>query len=209
MHISILSLSSFIAASWAAPTVDSVIRSCYPTQSTKVARYDDLPFVEPGPNPIPSPYLGLSYTLFQVDQYDGFIPPTSGNQWTMAFGGSGNFSIPTTCVPCSPSHTHTDLPYSSSKQTFDLQSFSFACVQGIPQPECPINIWGFKSSGRTVKRTITFPRLDPGHYVEDFKMNKTTFGSDWTGLKSVGFSTGNVYGGLALDDVQYTIRTAC
>lgn len=67
---------------------------CTPSRETKTSKYDDLPFVEGSMNPIPPHYYGLSYTTFQVDQYDGFIPPTSGNQWTMAFGGSGNISIP-------------------------------------------------------------------------------------------------------------------
>jgi hypothetical protein len=64
-------------------------------------------------------------------------------------------------------------------------------------------------------RVITFPRLDPGHYLEDFKMNTTKFGADWQGLRSIGFSIarkdngGDIYGGLALDDVQYTITTEC
>ena len=82
-------LLGIIIPIFATPTSD------YCKESHKyIARYDDLPFVEPGPNPIPSGYNGLSYTTFQVDQYDGFIPPTSGNQWTMAFGGSGNISVP-------------------------------------------------------------------------------------------------------------------
>ncbi|OAL46983.1 hypothetical protein IQ07DRAFT_590461 [Pyrenochaeta sp. DS3sAY3a] len=150
-------------------------------------------------NPIPPHYYGLSYTTFQVDQYDGFIPPTSGNQWTMAFGGSGNISIP-------------DSP---PKSTFDLHSFSYACVAGVPQPECAISIWAWKPSGRVFKRTITFPRLDPGHVIEDFKMNATTFGREFKGLKSLGFriaradNGGDVYGGLALDDVKYTVTTGC
>ncbi|KAH8699348.1 hypothetical protein GQ44DRAFT_665587 [Phaeosphaeriaceae sp. PMI808] len=191
-----LILLYFASIGLTVPTADS---SCYPTREPKVANYDDLPFVEPGPNPIPPHYYGLSYTTFQVDQYDGWIPPTSGNQWAMAFGGSGNISIP-------------DLP---PKKTFDLHSFSYACVAGVPQPECAISIWGWKSSGGKVKRVITFPRLDPGHVLGDFKMNATTFGGDWSGLKSVGFSItrkdngGNMYGGLALDDVKYTINTAC
>jgi hypothetical protein len=67
---------------------------CKPTKEAKVARFDDLSFNEGSMNPIPPHYYGLSYFTFQVDQYDGFIPPTSGNQWTMAFGGSGNISIP-------------------------------------------------------------------------------------------------------------------
>jgi hypothetical protein len=74
--------------------VIAVTQGCKPTETSFVARYDDLPLQEPGYNPIPPHYYGLSYTTFQVDQYDGFIPPTSGSQWTMAFGGSGNISIP-------------------------------------------------------------------------------------------------------------------
>jgi hypothetical protein len=57
--------------------------------------------------------------------------------------------------------------------------------------------------------------LDPGHVSEDFKMNGTTFGREWQGLKSVGFSVarkdngGDMYGGLALDDFKYTIVNGC
>jgi hypothetical protein len=46
-------------------------------------------------------------------------------------------------------------------------------------------------------------------------MNQTTFSGEWSGLKSVGFSIaradngGDLYGGLALDDVTYTIKTVC
>jgi hypothetical protein len=104
---------------------------------------------------------------------------------------------------------------SPRKQTFDLESFSYACVAGIPQAECAISIWGWKLNGRVIKRVISFPRLDPGHYVEEFKMNRTTFNAEWSGLKSVGFSIAradsgeDLYGGLALDDVRYTINTAC
>lgn len=64
-------------------------------------------------------------------------------------------------------------------------------------------------------RTIKYPRLDPGHAIEDFKMNRTSFGEKFRGLKSVGFSiarandAGDMYGGLALDDVKYTIKTDC
>lgn len=67
---------------------------CYPTRETKTANYDDLTFNEGSANPIPPHYYGLSYYTFQVDQYDGFIPATSGNQTAIAFGGSGSFSIP-------------------------------------------------------------------------------------------------------------------
>ena len=83
----------FVVTTALATTIPAT-SSCYPTRETRTARYDDLTFIEPGPNPIPPHYYGLSYFTFQVDQYDGFIPPTSGNQWTMAFGGSGNISIP-------------------------------------------------------------------------------------------------------------------
>ena len=85
-------LLQLIAATVATPVANNGY--CRPSQKTYVAQYDDLPFVEPGANPLPSPYNGLTYTTFQVDQYDGFIPPTSGNQITMAFGGSGNISVP-------------------------------------------------------------------------------------------------------------------
>ena len=89
------------------------------------------------------------------------------------------------------------------------------CDSGVPQPECAISIWGWKPNGRVVKRVITFPRLDPGHVGADFIMNKTHFGGDFHGLKSVGFSIaradngGAMFGGLGLDDVKYTLRQDC
>ncbi|KAF2731698.1 hypothetical protein EJ04DRAFT_498160 [Polyplosphaeria fusca] len=175
---------------------------CRPSRKTYVAKYDDLPFVEPGPNPIPNPYNGLTYTTFQVDQYDGFIPPTSGNQWTMAFGGSGNISV-----------TWLNIR-SPAKETYALESFSFACVSGVPQPECAISMWGFKSSGKPIKRVIKFPALGPAP-IDAYVMNRTTFGREWSDLKSVGFSIaradngGDMFGGLALDDVKYTVKKSC
>jgi hypothetical protein len=63
-----------------------------------------------------------------------------------------------------------------------------------------------------LKKTITFPRLDPGHVIEDFVMNKTEFGREWSELKSVGFAIarkdngGDMYGGLMLDDVRYVVH---
>jgi hypothetical protein len=62
---------------------------------------------------------------------------------------------------------------------------------------------------------MTFPRLDPRHYLDEFGMNTTSFGREWQGLKSVGFSIarkdngGDMYAGLWLDDVKYTITTEC
>jgi len=109
------------------------------------------------------------------------------------------------------SHCNSSPP----KQTLALSFFSYACVAGIPQPQCAIRIWGWKSSGRMITRVISYPRLDPGHIIEDFKMNRTTFSRDWQDLKSVGFSIaradngGDMYGGLALDDVEYTIMKGC
>ncbi len=103
----------------AAPTPDNGY--CYPSRENKVAQYDDLPWVEGQRNPIPTPYLGLDYNIFQVDRNDGFIPPTSGDQWTMAFGGSGNISVPDryATTRLSPSYildsslTHLQVPRNS------------------------------------------------------------------------------------------------
>ncbi|KAF2743255.1 hypothetical protein M011DRAFT_228692 [Sporormia fimetaria CBS 119925] len=194
---SIISLLPLLTLTLATPT--PINEQDCPSCTANIARYDDLTFNEGSYNPIPPHYYGLSYINFQVDQYDGFIPPTSGNQWAMAFGGSGNIT-----VPDSPPRT-----------VFNLHSFSYACVSGVPQPECAISIWGWKSNGQIITREITFPRLDPGHPIEDFKMNSTTFPREWRNLKSVGFSIarkdndGDIYGGLALDDVKYTIKNKC
>ncbi|KAH4016781.1 hypothetical protein HBH70_233370 [Parastagonospora nodorum] len=199
MTFKALALLFLVSSGLSAPTSDASTNDCHPTKELKTAKYDDLRFDDGGFNPIPPHYYGLSYTAFQVDQYDGWFPPTSGNQTAVAYGGSGNFSVP-------------DSP---PKQTFDLESFSYACIGGIPQPECAISVWGWKPDGRKLFRPITFPRLDPGHYPNEFVMNATTFGKDWQGLKSVGFSIarkdngGDMYAGLWLDDVKYTITTGC
>lgn len=66
-----------------------------------------------------------------------------------------------------------------------------------------------------MNRTIVYPQLDPDHSQEDFKMNKTSFGREWVGLTSIGFGIakyddgGNMYGGLAIDDLRYALRTRC
>ncbi|KAF1918802.1 hypothetical protein BDU57DRAFT_120891 [Ampelomyces quisqualis] len=181
------------------PTADSTSAGYCPVYEYNVARYDNLPFWEGAYNPVPPFYYGLSYSTFQVDRDDGFIRAISGNQATMAFGGSGNISIPD----------------SASKQTFDLHRFYYACVAGIPQPECAVSMWGFKPDGSIVRRVLTFPSLWSGIYPWEFYMNATEFGAEWQGLKSVGFSIarrdngGDMYGGLLLDDVEYSITTAC
>lgn len=116
-HI-ITALFPFIPLALTAPLADDLV--CKPIRTTYTARYDDLPYVEPGPNPIPPHYYGLSYFTFQVDQYDHWIPPTSGNQWTMAFGGSGNISIPDQLVSANPSYSYL------FNQQSDLRSRPFS-----------------------------------------------------------------------------------
>ena len=101
------------------------------------------------------------------------------------------------------------------RSSFALHSFSFACVSGVPQPECAITVYGYRTAGGNLKRVIKYPRLDSGHTVEDYIMNATTFSREWTNLRSVGFSIaradngGDMFGGLALDDVKYTITAGC
>jgi hypothetical protein len=90
MLISLAALIPLAHLTIAAPSSSG----CKPTKESKLAQFDDLPFNDGSASPIPPHYYGLSYSTFQVDQYDGFIPPTSGNQWAMAYGGSGNISIP-------------------------------------------------------------------------------------------------------------------
>jgi hypothetical protein len=96
-----------------------------------------------------------------------------------------------------------------------LHSFSYACIVGIPQPECSILVFGFKATGEVVTQTVVFPALEPGHYADEFLMNETVFGEEWSGLKGVAFSMtrsedgGDMYGGLAIDDLEYTLNTLC
>jgi hypothetical protein len=94
MFAHIMALFPAILYGRAVSTRDDDDKSYCPVRELKIASYDDLPFVEGSFNPIPPHYYGLSYTTFQVDQYDGWFPATSGNQTTIAFGGSGNISIP-------------------------------------------------------------------------------------------------------------------
>jgi hypothetical protein len=89
-----ITILSIVSLTLAAPTADVSSHDCYPTRELNVAKYDDLSFNDGGFSPIPPHYYGLSYTAFQVDQYDGWFPPTSGNQTAIAYGGSGNISIP-------------------------------------------------------------------------------------------------------------------
>lgn len=104
--------------------------------------------------------------------------------------------------------------YRPPKSSFALKSFSFACSSGVPQPECAISVWGHKTNGKVLYREILYPALGPAP-VEAYVMNATTFSRQWRDLKSVGFSIarkdngGDMYGGLALDDVKYEIRTKC
>jgi hypothetical protein len=110
-----------------------------------------------------------------------------------------------------------DLPSSKlalrpPRQTFDLHSFAFACDAGVPQPPCAVSVNGTKADGDIVHRTLIFPRLDPGHVLSDFVMNRTHFGPHFKDLKSLSFSIanaetgGDIFGGLMLDDVKYTIK---
>jgi hypothetical protein len=106
------------------------------------------------------------------------------------------------------------ISFRPPKSTFALEGFSFACVSGVPQAECAISVWGWKGNGKVIKRTIKFPELGPAP-IEAYAMNKTVFSHEWRDLKSVGFSIaranngGDMYGGLALDDVKYTVTYGC
>ena len=98
--------------------------------------------------------------------------------------------------------------------TFELDSFSYACVAGVPRPECAISIYGWKTNGKIIKRVLKFPKLDPAP-VDAYVMNKTRFSREWKDLKSLGFSIaradngGDMFGGLALDDLAYTLSFDC
>jgi hypothetical protein len=101
------------------------------------------------------------------------------------------------------------------KQSFDLQSFSYACVAGVPQPECSILVIGWTTNGTILTKTITYPQLDPGHYGREVLMSSTSFNDEWLGLDGIAFSAGwnvdgvDFYGGLAIDDLNYTMQYGC
>jgi hypothetical protein len=93
MKRTLIIILSLVAATLAIPVANDG-NGCRPIRQTYTAKYDDLPFVEPGPNPIPPHYYGLSYLTFQTDQDDGWLPPTSLPNRAMAFGGAGNITVP-------------------------------------------------------------------------------------------------------------------
>jgi hypothetical protein len=79
-----------------------------------------------------------------------------------------------------------------------------------------VSVSATKTNGDVIHRVLTFPRLDPGHVTSDFIMNTTQFGPRFKDLKSLSFSIasaedgGDIFGGLMLDDVKYTIKqTVC
>jgi hypothetical protein len=162
-------------------------------------QYDELHWEEPidGPNPIPTSYKGLDYDTFQVDQYDGFIIPASGNQYAMSFEGHGNISV------------------HEKHWTFSLKSLSYACSGGVPRPACAISMWGFRGKQLVAKRVLTFPALEPGHFPGEFVMNATVFDQRWSRLSSVGFANARadngemIYSGLMVDDLRYTLEGKC
>jgi hypothetical protein len=114
-------------------------------------------------------------------------------------------------APARPDRNLTLHYHSPPGMTFDLHAFSYACNSGIPQPECAIQVWGHKANGNIKYKVVTFPRLDPGHVIADFVMNRTHFGLGWSDLKSLGFSNtradnGGIFGGLMLDNLEYTTK---
>jgi hypothetical protein len=74
---------------------------------------------------------------------------------------------------------------------------------------------GWRNNRVAAQRRLIFPRLDPGHEAKDFLLNFTEFGAAWRDLTSVGFSIaradngGDMYGGLIIDDLRYTVETRC
>lgn len=87
-------LSAFTFLFAAVAVADITTDSCKIIRELKTASFDDLNFYEGDASPIPPHYLGLSYFNFQVDQFDGFIPATSGNQTIIAYGGTGDIMVP-------------------------------------------------------------------------------------------------------------------
>jgi hypothetical protein len=75
-------------------------------------------------------------------------------------------------------------------------------------------VYGWKTNGKVIKRTLKFPKLDPAP-VGSYTMEKAYFTEAWSDLKSLGFSIaradngGDLFGGLALDDLAYTITFGC
>ena len=161
---------------------------CTIKREHQVAGYEDLPFIEGNANPIPSPYLGLAYKAFQVDEDDGFLK-YRGNHSAMLFG----------------------IPGALVAQKYDsitLKGLWYACVAGIPQDECEILVVGKKGNGKTVTKKLIYPELGPGP-VGSFVMKQATFDDSFKGVKRLEFTakdlkTGEYFnGGLAIDDVSY------
>ena len=82
---------SLLTVAWAIPTPK---HDCNKHFRNHVARFDNLTFTQGSTNNI-GMNEGLNYTTFQVGQGET-IKPVSGKNWAIAYGGSGNISIPST-----------------------------------------------------------------------------------------------------------------
>ncbi len=84
-------LLSILAVAFAFPAPK---HDCPKQFRNHVTRFDNLTFTQGSANPI-GMNEGLNYTNFQVGEGET-IKPVSGQKWAIAYGGSGNISIPTT-----------------------------------------------------------------------------------------------------------------
>ncbi|KAJ9642482.1 hypothetical protein H2201_008359 [Coniosporium apollinis] len=142
-------------------------------ERTYVAKYDDLPFTESpdDPTPIGTNYLGLKYTNFFVDAYDGGINPSSGS----------NVAISYDCGAAPRS-----IAVAKPGDNFDLLSTYIACNAGYPQGDCRTTVTGTRKNGNKVSQELVYPALDSSVPLVMTKVEFTN-SSKWKDLVNVNF----------------------
>lgn len=180
------------------PTQTTTYSACAPTLQLFTATFDDIPYNTASPEPAypPTPYNGLTYSNWFLDEYTGFIKPSSGNTTIISYDAR----IPRI------------IKRSSPNQTFRLKQLSYACSSGYPQNECTLTVVGIgaKEYGvKTVRQQLTYPKLDN---QVGFFMRNWTFDANWGYLEEVRVEGGIIdgtsdYTGVLLDSIDYELTT--
>lgn len=160
------------------------------------ADYEDLKFTEAEPNAPPTPYKGLIYENFYVDEYDGFIPPASGKNTLISYDSNKPRII------------------KAAKGTFDLYTIAVACSAGYPQAPCEIVIEGKGKGGKNYKATYIYPALDSS---VGFQMLTMPF-KQWNDIEEIRVVSARLTDrapddpytpGFVIDDLRYNLKDHC
>lgn len=158
------------------------------------ADYDDLIQNDP----IPATYKGLIYENFYVDEFDGFIKPTSGKNMLISYDSN----IARVIKP--------------AKGTFDLYTMDVACSSGFPQASCEIVVQGFTKAGLANQATYFYNALD-STTPQPFPMSTMPF-KQWKDLTEIRILSARLTDrapddpftpGFVIDDLRYNLKGAC